>query len=109
MVDRNIVRIAVTLAALVGWSQASPGASIRDTGAGWFARDGNDILDPRSCTAAASVDFTRGPRICSAQTIRATSAAVFLATTTNIGSARQNLCPRSNAFVPVSYFSQRVW
>jgi hypothetical protein len=109
MVERNIVRIAVTLAALVGWSQASPGASIRDTGAGCFARAGNEILDPRLCRAAASLDFIRGPRICSAHTIRATSAAVYLATTTNIGSARQNLCPRSNALVPVSYFSQRVW
>ena len=105
MTKWNIACIIVTLIALGGWSQPSPGASIQDTGTGCFARDGNDILDRQSCTAIAIVDFTRGPHICRGEAIRATSGAVFAA----IGSARRNLCPKSNALVPVSFFSQRVW
>ncbi|WP_334404446.1 hypothetical protein [Bradyrhizobium sp. AZCC 2289] len=106
MIDRNIACIAFTLAALGCSSQVSSGASIRDTGAGCFARDGNDILDRRSCTAEASTDLTSGIRICSGQTIRATSGAALLATVADIRSVQQKLCPRSNALAPVSYFLQ---
>jgi len=109
MIDRNFARIAVILAALAGWSQPSPGASIRDTGAGCFARDRNDIRDRRSCTSETSFDFTRGPYICRGQAIHAASGAVSFATIAGVRSAQQNLCPRSNALVPVSYFSHRVW
>jgi hypothetical protein len=103
MINRNITRVAATLVFL-GGSQASLSASIRDIGASRFAQDNNDILDSRSCTAEAGIDFARGPAICTGQTLRA----AFPAAITKIRSAHQNLCPKSNALVAVSYFLQQA-
>jgi hypothetical protein len=108
MINRNVTRIAATLVFLGGWSQASLGASIRDIGASCFAQDNNDILDNRSCTAEAGIDFAPGPAICTGQTLRTTSSAAFPAAITKIRSAHQNLCPKSNALVAVSYFLQQA-
>jgi hypothetical protein len=104
MINRNIARIAATLVCLAGWSQASLSAPIRDIGASCFVQDSNYILDNRSCTAEAGIDFTHEPDICIGPTLRSTSSAAFLTTITTIRSAHQNLCPKSNALVAVSYF-----
>jgi hypothetical protein len=108
MINRNIARIAATLVCLAGWSQASLSAPIRDIGTSCFAQDSNDILDSRSCMAEAGLDFTRGPGICIGRTLRTTSSAAFLTTITTIRTAHQNLCPKSNALVAVSYFLQQA-
>jgi hypothetical protein len=101
MINQNAARIAVTIAFLAGWSQASLGASIGGIGASCFAQE-NNARYCRSYAAEAGIGFSSGPGICGGWTVRAASSGAFLNAIRKMRSAQRNLCPKSNTLV--SYF-----
>jgi len=107
MLDRKFTRTAATLAVLGGWTQAAAASPVGDIGVRCVAQAAHDDLGRRACAAEAAIEITRGPDICSRHPA-GTLAAFFTAVTT-IRLAHQNICARTDAFVPVSYFQPRVW
>jgi hypothetical protein len=94
--------MAVTLALLGGGTQASAAAPIGDFGAGCVSQAARD-----ACTAEAAIEIARGPGFRSSHS--AGTLAAFSTALAKIRSAHQNICARTDAFVPVSYFQPRGW
>jgi hypothetical protein len=107
MLDRNFTRIAAALAVLGGWTQVAAASPVGDIGARCVAQAAHDDLGRRACAAEAAIEITRGPDICSRRP--AGTLAAFLTAVTTIRLAHQNICARTDAFVPVSYFQPRAW
>lgn len=107
MINRNAARVVATLLFLGGWSQASLAAPMGDVGVSCASRESNAPYC-RSPRADVSFDLTRGSGICGDQTIGTASSVVFLTAIMKTRSAQRNLCPKSNAFAPASYFQRQV-
>ena len=106
MIIRNIAGTVTIVAALGVLSKPSLAASFRDIGANCIvldARADNNIPGSRSCSADAGTELTRGSGICGGQIIRNSSGVAYFTALTRIRAAQQNICAKTNAFLPVSY------
>jgi len=107
MLDRNFTRIAATLAVLGGWTQAAGASPIDDIGSRCVSQAARDDLGRRASVAKAGIEITRGPDICSSHPVG--TLAAFFTAVMKMKSAHQNICARTDAFVPVSYLQPRAW
>lgn len=107
MFNRSFTRMAATLVLLGGWTEASATPPVGGIGGHCVSQAARDDLGRRNCAAEAAIEITRGPDVCSSRPVGTVIA--FFTAVAKIRSAHQNICARTDAFVPVSYFEPRAW
>ena len=99
MIDRSIMRIAAAAILLGSLSEASLAGVMSDPSCS--APEGNASASRRGCLVGATLDVSRGPRLCIGETARFRSRAAPFAAVSMLNRAHQNVCLKENVSVPL--------